>query len=407
MFITDIKIDEIRHLKDIEINLGSKRRHLILTGRNGSGKTTVLREISYNLNGVRNKDILNQENYKVWKSNALTEKLRLENIFTRSPEEESKYQSTLQKLERYEKELNKYKVNLTFDNLSEIMEKINNKEFVIKMFETKRNSNMMKSQGVELVDLNSLKNTNVNSQEYFLKYMVHLKTQLAYATTDREQKEMERITGWFSRFENLLKDIFETENIKLIYDRQSYNFKIQENEKEFDFNTLSDGFSAIIEILTGIMMEMEVEKDSLHHYDMNGIVMIDEIDTHLHISLQKKIFKVLTEFFPNIQFIITTHSPFILNSVKNVVIYDLQNRTAEEDMTIYPYDSIAENYFGAKSYSLALTEEVERYEKLIIKENRTTEEEDEFQNLDKKFDNFDYDSSKELALKIWSLKGLR
>lgn len=56
--------------------------------------------------------------------------------------------------------------------------------------------------------------------------------------------------------------------------------------------------------------------------------MIDELETHLHVSLQKKILPFLTEFFPNLQFIVTTLSPFILNSIEDVVVYDLEKRNS-------------------------------------------------------------------------------
>ena len=47
-FITSVHINEVRHLKDIEIKLNpEKRQHLILTGKNGSGKTSVNRMISF------------------------------------------------------------------------------------------------------------------------------------------------------------------------------------------------------------------------------------------------------------------------------------------------------------------------------------------------------------------------
>ena len=45
-FITSIHINEVRHLKNIEIKLNpEKRQHLILTGKNGSGKTSVLKAV--------------------------------------------------------------------------------------------------------------------------------------------------------------------------------------------------------------------------------------------------------------------------------------------------------------------------------------------------------------------------
>ena len=57
--------------------------------------------------------------------------------------------------------------------------------------------------------------------------------------------------------------------------------------------------------------------------------------------LQKNILPILTELFPNIQFIVSTHSPFILNSISNVVIYDLENKTlvnTEEGLSNIPYE---------------------------------------------------------------------
>lgn len=407
MYINKIKVNEIRHLKDFEIDLGENKNHLILTGKNGSGKTTLLKEISDYLKKVRSKDILRLEqmksNISIWKSNvdSLSKK-------ERTPKDEMNYQNYLRWIKDDElniKSLTKLEIDL--NNLSLIMEKLNVNEFIIKMFETKRSSQMTRSQGVELIDLESLKSNIYDKQSWFLKYMVHLKTQLAYAVTDNDTKEIERIKSWFNRFEKLLKTIFETENVELIYDRKKYNFTIKQNDKEFDFNTLSDGFSAVLEIITGIMMGMEKEEEELHQYDMNGIVLIDELDTHLHISLQKKIFKLLTEFFPNIQFIITTHSPFILNSVENVVIYDLEKKILQKDMTQYTYDAISELYFGATSHSEILLEQVAKYEYLAKKEIKTSLEEKEFNELEVKFDNLITDVSEELAMKIWDIKGLK
>lgn len=90
---------------------------------------------------------------------------------------------------------------------------------------------------------------------------------------------------------------------------------------------------------------------------MPGIVLIDEIETHLHLDLQKKILDLLTTVFPKIQFIVTTHSPFILNSLENVVVYDLENHILVEDgLANVPYDGIVEGYFKADTMSSLLHE---------------------------------------------------
>ncbi|MEY3443569.1 MAG: hypothetical protein RLZZ519_1850, partial [Bacteroidota bacterium] len=58
LFITKIHIHEVRHLKDFEIPLSeTERKHLILTGRNGSGKTSVLLELNTSLQSLKNEAI--------------------------------------------------------------------------------------------------------------------------------------------------------------------------------------------------------------------------------------------------------------------------------------------------------------------------------------------------------------
>lgn len=111
---------------------------------------------------------------------------------------------------------------------------------------------------------------------------------------------------------------FEDESLKLLSKRteDKVNFYLtSDNREEFDFNTLSSGYSSILFILFDMMQKMQNETGSFD-YTKEGIALIDEVEAHLHISLQKKILPFLTRFFPNVQFIVTTHSPFILQSLK-------------------------------------------------------------------------------------------
>lgn len=85
---------------------------------------------------------------------------------------------------------------------------------------------------------------------------------------------------------------------------------------------------------------------------MPGIVLIDEIETHLHLELQKNIMKFLTTTFPNIQFIVTTHSPFILNSIEDAVIYDLEKKIlVQEGLVDVSYEGIIKSYFDIDTIS--------------------------------------------------------
>lgn len=101
----------------------------------------------------------------------------------------------------------------------------------------------------------------------------------------------------------------------------------------------------------------------------------------MHINLQKSILDLLTTIFPNIQFIITTHSPYILNSVEDCVIYDLEKKIRVEDMSGYSAEGIVEGYFESESYSKLLLEKVVRYKILSEVVHPTEEERAERANL--------------------------
>ncbi|MEY4926802.1 MAG: hypothetical protein RI894_1238, partial [Bacteroidota bacterium] len=88
-----------------------------------------------------------------------------------------------------------------------------------------------------------------------------------------------------------------------------------------------------------------------------GIVMIDEIDIHLHIKWQRTILTVLQDVFKNVQFIITTHSPFVVQSVSgsNLVELKIKNdyveaKTVTNDIAIgSSYETVINELFDQTS----------------------------------------------------------
>ena len=188
---------------------------------------------------------------------------------------------------------------------------------------------------------------------------------------------VEDIGKWFDKFENSLKDLFDDNSIKLKFDYRKLNFKIhQDGREDFGLNELSDGFSAVLDIVMNLILRMEKTREGLA-YDKEGIVLIDEVETHLHIELQKKIMPFLTSFFPNIQFIVTTHSPFVINSINDAVIYDLEKQIQVEDLSGYSYEGVVEGYFNIDQYSNEVKEKLYRYKELVNKLSKSEEDESE------------------------------
>ena len=92
-----------------------------------------------------------------------------------------------------------------------------------------------------------------------------------------------------------------------------------ENQSEFvpSLDNLSAGQSTLLGIFCTIIQYSDRTNlsKSIHLQDIEGIVIIDEVDLHLHIELQHDVLPNLIKLFPKVQFIITTHSPFFLAGI--------------------------------------------------------------------------------------------
>ncbi len=85
---------------------------------------------------------------------------------------------------------------------------------------------------------------------------------------------------------------------------------------EIYFEYLSSGFKSILSILFSIIKEIEFRfKEHMMTADQfDGIILIDEVEIHLHPEWQERIVKILKSTFPKAQFIVTTHSPHIIQA---------------------------------------------------------------------------------------------
>lgn len=376
-FITEIKIEELIHLSDIHIMLNSERRtNLLLTGKNGSGKSTVLLAIKQYLKAINDGTLEKLEKkYPEWLERAQRQMKTAQNETERYSAQKD-YEQYAQLLRAYNKGL-----SVVFNDTDGIEGLYNTGFFLTAYYDAERKSRINRETRVEDVVLDTSYSLDSTPGNVLLKYLIHLKTQQAYARNEGDIATVQMLDEWFDRFVKALKVLLDNQSIQLSYDYKNYNFLIIEKGKNpFGFDQLSDGYSAVIQIVSDLILRMErnwLREGNLSTYDAEGIVLIDEIETHLHIGLQKKILAFLTEFFPNIQFIITTHSPYILNSIDNCVIYDLENRVRMENMSGYSAEGIVEGYFGLDSYSQELMEKVKRYEYLSFLPSPTDEEREE------------------------------
>lgn len=96
-------------------------------------------------------------------------------------------------------------------------------------------------------------------------------------------------------------------------ERKPLAMKVRKDGKYLKINQLSDGEKCTIALFGDLARRMALANPERENpLEGTGVVLIDELDLHMHTSWQRKVLGVLKETFPNIQFIITTHSPQIL-----------------------------------------------------------------------------------------------
>ena len=108
------------------------------------------------------------------------------------------------------------------------------------------------------------------------------------------------------------------------------------------FAQLSDGQRAMVALIADIarricLLNPQMGKDVLTKTE--GLVLIDELDIHLHPSWQRSIVKTLKTVFPKVQFIATSHSPQIIGSLKPEEVIVLNDGESSHPRVTYGLDS--------------------------------------------------------------------
>lgn len=135
----------------------------------------------------------------------------------------------------------------------------------------------------------------------------------------------EELRSYFLGFEEVLSKILpESLGFKGISIR-SYEIVLITDTGEFMLDAVSGGISAIIDLGWQIFNYSTQSSTSI-------TVLIDEIENHLHATMQRSILPSIINAFPNVQFIVSTHSPLIVGSVKDSNVYAFRYN---EDKKIY------------------------------------------------------------------------
>ncbi|MDY0316067.1 MAG: AAA family ATPase [Bacteroidales bacterium] len=326
MFFKNIKLNSWQQFEEIDIDLSNKLT--ILTGANGSGKTTLLKLLSKHQGWQENSFAVPKLDLKTelvsyfsrwWKTKDKSEENTIGNILYSNdlianlnvPKiNDAQYQITLQNqqpmecfyipshrsLYKYKKVLNiptqKKTKKMAFEEISNKTKEryfLGNNDFIK---EPENNSFLMKSTLISWAIQGYGNLAMVKDQELIDNY-------------EGFKEVLKKILPSTLGFEN-----FEIRNMEIV-------FICNNGRDEFLLETASGGIGAIIDIAWQIYMYASDDKN-------NYTVIIDEIENHLHPTMQRSILPNLLNAFPNANFIVSTHSPLIVGSVKSSVTYALK-----------------------------------------------------------------------------------
>lgn len=336
--------------------INANGRSIIITGINGSGKTQLLKK-AYNIC----EQLLGSDESL---DHLQSQVIHLRNFLNVNSPYDSNYDSHAIALERAIERLENVTLSpVIFSEKQKFSADYRKGTAVLAFFEATRQANFMEaSSATSKEKIVQQSSSTKDASNYFENYLVSQITLQAYAESPNignNPESAKSIKLWFDKLENDFRSLFEDPTLQIRFDSNRQCFFIHQDQKTpYRLQNLSSGFSSLLVIYASLIMRIELR--NIIPSELYGLVFIDEIDAHLHVSLQRKVLSFLMHSFPNIQFIITTHSPFVVSSVSDAVIYDISTLEQTDDLSMYSYESILKGLFDTPPISQIVIDKVER-----------------------------------------------
>jgi energy-coupling factor transporter ATP-binding protein EcfA2 len=366
--IKHIKVQGLRGIEDFEITLNDdeKNNWLMILGENATGKSTLLKLIALNLAGKKERERLYSRQFKEFIAKG-KEKGSITLVFTGEP--------------FYQRELFFDKKGIWSDG-----GKLND-HFDLPVL----------GYGPVRLPSRSRRNYNRGGVRNLFNPLSHLLNSKLWLL-DSYKEEPELFSGAVRciRMVMPLENRYDREFI-LTPARQSLVFKhLNRTESNILFDSLSAGYRNIITLVVDIFHHMGKKDSNL----ARGIVLLDEIDLHLHPRWKLSIVGQLKSLFPNVQFITTSHDPLCLRGVSEGEVMVLER--LEKHVSVYFDDLpsplglnadqlLTSNFFGLHSTLDQETDQIFReYYDLLAKRNLTSVEKKRLNELKMSLEELNY-----------------
>ena len=188
--------------------------------------------------------------------------------------------------------------------------------------------------------------TKQDFSSLFLQHLVNRRSEQAFAREGGDERSADAIKLWFDELGAWLRKVLQQPTLELRFNAKTFAFYLWIEGHEVAFETLPDGFGSILTLWSEILLRVAAVEG-----EATGFVLIDEPELHLHPELQEELLPLLTQQFPSLQFIVATHSPLIATSLTHATIYDLERRepTRGEDWQGIRYGNVLKSQFGLRT----------------------------------------------------------
>lgn len=202
IYIKNITIEKVRHLQDIQIPVSDDSlKHLIITGKNGSGKTSLLDALAIYLNIIT----ANNE----------------------ATEAERRIMCYMEHIWNIKSGLD---VTLSVPS-EEIREFYEKGEFIVAYYRANRVFQTIIPKQVEKVELQTSYAIGTQPRQNLVKYLLDMKMTQALALSSGKKEKAQTIQTWFDKFEELIQRILGNSEIKLVFDEDTFLFQLKSQEK--------------------------------------------------------------------------------------------------------------------------------------------------------------------------------
>lgn len=177
-----------------------------------------------------------------------------------------------------------------------------------------------------------------------------MKMEMVAWQKEKKIAEYEAVKQAVAKFMDIME---ESEGHEVFYDKQEEQLMYTVENTVFPITQLSAGYQSLVWMALDIAYRMAVLNPNKkeHIAETKGIVLIDEIDMHLHPRWQWNIVNALQNVFPNVQFIAATHSPILFAASNDLWLIDVEEEEVNytESKCGYDANAVLEIFMGAKS----------------------------------------------------------